>query len=117
MPHVGERPDRSPGRTASGAGLRSDADRSHAFGSPVPGECRSTNSPADEELSVLAHQEKRASRVGVTRAATIKFRLLQGCSDGWAASTEIREGKVGCLFDVASTRMCERRDQTDKNSD
>jgi hypothetical protein len=30
----------------------------------------------------------------------------QGCSNGWAASTEIREGKVGCLFDVERALGC-----------
>jgi hypothetical protein len=30
---------------------------------------------------------------------TFERNLPQGCGNGWAASTEIREGKVGCLFD------------------
>jgi hypothetical protein len=37
-PHVGERPDKSPGWTASGAGKRSDADQSHASESPSSSE-------------------------------------------------------------------------------
>jgi NAD-dependent deacetylase len=57
--HRGERPDRSPGRSASEAGPRSDAvatdevrkaNQSHASGSPWPGECTSTNSPAGRRI-------------------------------------------------------------------
>jgi hypothetical protein len=55
-------------------GLRK-ASRSHAFDSPMPGECRSTNSPADgEDLAVhrddqrcLKSRHQRRARHGVRR--------------------------------------------------
>jgi hypothetical protein len=34
------------------------------------------------------HQEKKACRVGIARAATIKPRLLQGCSNGFEGALD-----------------------------
>jgi predicted alpha/beta superfamily hydrolase len=61
-PHGGERPDRSPGRTASEAGQRSAADRSHASRPPWSSEgrvsCMSANARTWKDWPSAAKQER-----------------------------------------------------------
>jgi hypothetical protein len=50
--------DRTSQRNLAAAARFREASRSHASNSPVPGECRSTNSPADGERPMLEGLKK-----------------------------------------------------------
>jgi hypothetical protein len=60
----------------------------------------SEKADAAKRGSVLAHQEKRASRAGISGVEAFECNLPQGCGNGTKnASFEIRKGSQSHAFD------------------